>query len=76
MMNGQFGRLMIGIKISKAQWQEWVGCRRMRLPIADVDFDAVMTGNSRPSAAGRDWPLYGKQIGLSVCQNPPFKIDA
>ena len=62
MMNGQFGRLMIGIKISKAQWQEWVGCRRMRLPIADVDFDAVMTGNSRPIGDSQDRLLYGKEF--------------
>ena len=23
------------------------GCRRMRFPIADIDFDAVMTGNAQ-----------------------------
>jgi hypothetical protein len=35
----------------------------MRFPIADVDFDALMTGNSRPNPAGRDWLLYGDEYG-------------
>ena len=40
----------------------------MRFPIADVDFDAVMTGNSRPSTAGHDRPLCGDEYGgMKVC---------
>ena len=31
--------------------------------IADIDFDAVMTGKSRPSTDVRDWRLCGDEYG-------------
>jgi hypothetical protein len=34
----------------------------MHSPIAAIDFDGVMTVNSRPSRDSHDRPLYGKQF--------------
>jgi hypothetical protein len=31
--------------------------------VAIVALDTVMTVDSRPLAAGRDWPLYGEEYG-------------
>jgi len=34
-----------------------VGCCHLHFPIAVVDLDAVMTGNSRPSGDSRQFPI-------------------
>jgi hypothetical protein len=47
----------------------------MRFPIADVDFDALMTCNSRLNPAGRDWLLCGDEYGrmkLKLSKNKGF----
>jgi hypothetical protein len=42
--------------------------------IADVDFDALMTGNSRPISADRDWPLYGDEYYRMKFGNMPSAV--
>jgi len=50
----------------------------MHFPIAVIDFDAVMMGNSRPISAGRNWLLYGNECGRMMfgnCHHLPFAND-
>jgi hypothetical protein len=47
-----------------------VGCCHRDFPIAVIDFDAVMTGTSRPKRVIYGRPLYGKAIlqhGVHLC---------
>jgi len=50
--SGGTGRSVMG-----SRWPVWVGCCRMGFPIAVIDFDAVMTGTSRPSTDLHQFPV-------------------
>jgi hypothetical protein len=41
--------------------------------MAVIDFDAVMTGNSRPSRDIHDWPLYRKECRKMKFDNLPLE---
>jgi hypothetical protein len=50
----------------------YTGCIRKDFPIAVVDFDVLVTGNSRPSTDGRDWQLYADECGRMKFDNLPI----
>jgi hypothetical protein len=47
--------------LDDCDYQVKVGSRHKHFRIAVIDLDGLMTGNSRPISAGRDWPLYGDE---------------